>query len=95
VWILRSVDESAPCTIRLTPGAEKTVGRGPRADFMVDVALLSRVHSSLTATETGLSVEDLESTNGTFVNDQRVGRSPLNAGDRLRMGRLELTVSRT
>ena len=95
MWILNSIDESTPCTIRLTAGSEKTVGRGPRADFMLDVALLSRVHCSLTATETVLNVEDLKSTNGTFVNEQRVERSSLNAGDRLRMGRLELTVSRT
>ena len=94
MWLLHSIDESTPCTIRLTPGSEKTVGRGPRADFMVEVALLSRVHCNLTATDTGLRVEDLQSTNGTFVNDQTVERSSLKDGDRLRMGRLELTVSR-
>jgi pSer/pThr/pTyr-binding forkhead associated (FHA) protein len=41
-----------------------------------------------------LEVEDLDSTNGTFVNDQRVRRATLNAGDRLRVGRVELAVTR-
>ena len=93
MWILRSTDESNPLTIRLTAGAVKTVGRGPRADFVVDASLVSRVHCHLAASATGLAVEDLQSTNGTFVNDQRVEQSPLRPGDRLRLGRLELTVS--
>jgi len=37
-------------------------------------------------------VEDLDSTNGTFVNDDRVRRARLQAGDRVRVGRVELTV---
>jgi pSer/pThr/pTyr-binding forkhead associated (FHA) protein len=37
-------------------------------------------------------VEDLGSTNGTFVNDQRVQRLVLESGDRLRIGRVELTI---
>ena len=93
MWILRSTDESNPLTIRLTAGAVKTVGRGPSADFVVDTSLLSRVHCHLAASAAGLSVEDLKSTNGTFVNDQRVERSSLHPGDRLRLGRLELVVS--
>ena len=48
---------------------------------------------SVTPTDT-LEVEDLQSTNGTWVNDQRVARLQLAAGDRLRVGRVELTVDR-
>jgi pSer/pThr/pTyr-binding forkhead associated (FHA) protein len=39
-------------------------------------------------------VEDLQSTNGTWVNDERIGRLQLAAGDRLRVGRVELKVER-
>jgi len=39
-------------------------------------------------------VVDLKSTNGTFVNDTRVGRAMVKQGDRLRVGRVELTVAR-
>ena len=90
MWILQSSD----ATFRLTPGAIKTIGRAPRADFILDVALVSRLHCRLTASDDSLEVVDLESTNGTLVNDQPVAKANLMAGDRLRIGRVELTVDR-
>jgi pSer/pThr/pTyr-binding forkhead associated (FHA) protein len=57
--------------------------------------MVSRFHCRLTASTGGtLEVEDLKSTNGTFVNDQRVSRLVLAEGDRLRIGRVELAVDR-
>ena len=96
MWVLRSTDTSIRCTLRLTPGAEKILGRGPSADFVVDAALVSRVHCRFSVSVDELVVEDLRSTNGTFVNGQRVQQSALRKGDRLRLGRLgrlELSVS--
>ena len=96
MWILRSAstnNEETERILHVTPGTPRTLGRGPRADFVIDTSLLSRVHCRLEATETELTVEDLKSTNGTFVNGRRVSQSPLQSGDRLRLGRLELVVS--
>jgi pSer/pThr/pTyr-binding forkhead associated (FHA) protein len=90
MWILQSPD----ATFRLKSGAIKTVGRAPRADFILDVALVSRLHCRLTAADDQLEVLDLKSTNGTFVNDKRVEKATLATGDRLRVGRVELTVER-
>ena len=70
----------------------KTVGRAPRADFIVDAALVSRLHCQLSAGATELEVVDLDSTNGTFVNGERTPRAVLRNGDRLGVGRVELTV---
>ena len=50
---------------------------------MVDAAMVSRLHCRLTAGATELQVMDLESTNGTFVNGERVTQASLKAGDRL------------
>ncbi len=94
MWILRSTNDVRVQTLRLLPGTVRTVGRGPRTDFVVDAALVSRVHCQLSASPDGLVVEDLKSTNGTFINDQRARRSSLDAGDRLRLGRLEFSVAR-
>ena len=95
MWILQSSEpEGGSFTFRLRPGAVKTVGRALRADFIVDAALVSRVHCRLTAGEEQLEVMDLSSTNGTFVNDKRVERAKLTSGDRLRVGRVELTVEK-
>ena len=95
MWVLQSSEpDRSPFTFRLGPGAVKTVGRAPRSDFIVDAALVSRVHCRLTATPDQLEVVDLASTNGTFVNGKRVKAATLEAGDRLRVGRVELTVQR-
>jgi len=42
--------------------------------------------------DNALIVENLGSTNGTYVNDKPVDRATLRAGDRLRTGRVELTI---
>ena len=67
MWILQSAtpDDDA-FTFRLPPGAIKTVGRAPRADFVVDAALVSRLHCRLTAGDSTVEVVDLSSTNGTL-----------------------------
>jgi pSer/pThr/pTyr-binding forkhead associated (FHA) protein len=91
MWILRSSEPDT--TFRLRAGAVKTVGRAPRADFIVDAALVSRLHCRITAAADNLEVVDLKSTNGTYVNGKRVHKAHLSDGDRLRVGRVELTVT--
>jgi pSer/pThr/pTyr-binding forkhead associated (FHA) protein len=94
MWILRSSEPGGALTFRLHTGAIKTLGRAPRADFIVDAPLVSRLHCRITAADEILEVVDLKSTNGTFVNDARVQRGQLKNGDRLRLGRVELSVER-
>jgi pSer/pThr/pTyr-binding forkhead associated (FHA) protein len=95
MWLLKTPEnDDAPFTFRVLPGSMKTIGRATRADFIVDVALVSRVHCRLTEADGKLEVEDLGSTNGTFVNDRRVKRAVLAPGDRLRIGRVELLITR-
>ena|SRR6266700_1711599 len=90
MWILQSPEG----TFRLPAGAIKTVGRASRADFILDVALVSRIHCRLTAGDDQVEVVDLKSTNGTFVNDKRIETAKLATGDRLRVGRVEMTVEK-
>jgi predicted component of type VI protein secretion system len=96
-WVLRSgaSGEAGALAFRILPGGEKTIGRAKGVDFVIDAALVSRVHCRLTADPAGgLEVQDLQSTNGTFVNDRRVTTAALHAGDRLGVGRVELIVGR-
>jgi pSer/pThr/pTyr-binding forkhead associated (FHA) protein len=91
-WILHSGSEP-PITLRLPPGSVKTIGRTARADFIVDAALISRIHCRLTADKSDqLVVEDLGSTNGTMVNGKRIDRMLLKPGDHLTVGRIEFEV---
>jgi len=95
MWMLRTVTEGFPeQTYRILPGGMRTIGRAAGADFIVDAALVSRVHCRLTALEDGgLEIKDLESTNGTFVNGKRVDTARLAPGDRVGVGRVELEVA--
>ena len=95
MWILQGhADRDAPLMFRILPGSIKTVGRAQGADFIVDAALVSRVHCRLEAGADAVHVIDLSSTNGTFVNDRRIDRATLAAGDCLRIGRVELRIAR-
>src|SRR3990170_6364462 len=95
MWTLETNDPTIDrVTFRLPPGAVKTIGRSTGAEFIVEAALVSRLHCQLTATVDALQVKDLGSTNGTFVNGKRVRAAELRVGDRLSVGRLELVVSR-
>lgn len=96
MWMLRTAEDAKqPFLFRITPGNIKTVGRAPRADFVVDAALVSRLHCRLAAGAGEIEAVDLESTNGTYVNGQRVERAILKEGDKLRVGAVELVVLRS
>jgi pSer/pThr/pTyr-binding forkhead associated (FHA) protein len=93
MWLLKTAEEAdPPFTFRILPGSVKTIGRAARADFIVDAPLVSRVHCRLTAGADALEVKDLDSTNGTFVNGERVTTALLKGGDKVGVGRVDLVV---
>jgi pSer/pThr/pTyr-binding forkhead associated (FHA) protein len=96
MWLLKTAEDADPAfTFRILPGNIKTIGRSSGAEFTVDAALVSRLHCQLTAGATELHVHDLDSTNGTFVNEKRVTDAILKEGDRLGVGRVEFLISRS
>lgn len=66
---------------RATVGRERSV-----ADVVLRDPNVSRRHAMLTFTGSDWSIEDLDSTNGTLVNNRRVTRCPLRNGDLLTFG---------
>lgn len=95
MWLLKTEDQAqTPFSFRILPGNIKTLGRATGAEFIVDAQMVSRLHCQLTAGATELEVVDLDSTNGTYVNGQRVTRASLTDGDKLGIGHVELMVSR-
>jgi pSer/pThr/pTyr-binding forkhead associated (FHA) protein len=95
MWVLKTDTQAEiPFTFRILPGSIKTIGRSPGAEFMLDAQMVSRLHCRVTAGATELEVTDLDSTNGTFVNGERVATASLKPGDRLGVGRVELLVLR-
>ncbi len=62
------------------------IGRGSGADVQMNDASISSPHAEFLLDGAEVSVRDLQSTNGTFINDERITRSVLRDGDILRLG---------
>src|SRR2546422_6581145 len=60
-----------------------TIGRAPDNDIPIDNLAVSNYHARIYTEAGRLVIEDLNSLNGTFVNDQRVERAALHDGDTL------------
>jgi two-component system cell cycle response regulator len=67
-----------------------TIGRGRDNDICVNHRSVSRNHVEVHVDEHGAQLRDLQSTNGTLVNDQPVGTVYLRDGDRIKVGRTVL-----
>jgi hypothetical protein len=61
------------------------MGRAAECDISVPADEISRRHALVKPTPEGLAVEDLGSSNGTFINGKRVQHGFLNPGDELRL----------
>ncbi len=66
--------------------AENTIGRLDEVELSIDLDGVSRRHGRLLRSNGGWEIEDLGSTNGTFVNDERITRRVLRDGDLVRCG---------
>ena len=84
--LARLVDVVTGDTYEIT-SARATVGRErSMADVVLRDPNVSRRHAQLTYTGSDWSIEDLNSTNGTMVNNRRISRCPLRTGDLLTFG---------
>ncbi|MFT6732228.1 MAG: pSer/pThr/pTyr-binding forkhead associated (FHA) protein [Polaribacter sp.] len=69
-----------------------TIGRDDEANIVVPLDYISRIHAKLSINKGLLFIEDLKSSNGTFVNDERVKKSELRNKDELRLYEFSFTV---
>src|SRR5687768_14326015 len=76
---------------QLSPG-RNTIGRGPGNDIRLDDPSVSEAHCQLDVTDGRVIVEDLGSTNGTFVDSELVTSAVLRPGQTLRLGQVELSL---
>ena len=74
---------------------EMVVGRSPECSICVEDEFASNLHARIYQTGEGYYVEDLGSTNGTYVNGRRINYpTELRYGDRIRVGRTVLEFRR-
>ena len=77
--------------LMLHVGEDTTIGRHPNCSLTISQPSVSRRHARLWFDQGVWFVEDLQSSNGTFVNNRRINRAQLTEGDELRCGDFLLT----
>lgn len=67
------------------------IGRGKHCDLVIDSNRVSREHAVIFREEDVLLIEDLTSSNGTWIHKQRITRRKIEAGDEYLLGNEKLT----
>jgi hypothetical protein len=75
-------------------GDRTLIGRSPECDVFLDDVTVSRRHAEITVGDAGVTIRDLGSLNGTFVNRRRIDESPLEDDDEVQVGKYRLTFLR-
>ncbi len=65
------------------------IGRSDDCDLVLASPKVSRRHAQISRVGLSLNIEDLESSNGTFINNEQVGSSKLKNGDQIQFGLTE------
>ena len=90
-WSLRALN-SAMSENRYPLNGISVIGRSKECDISLSLVHLSRKHAQLTVTHAGLEIKDLNSSNGTFVNGQKISTYMLKSGDELSFDTLKFRV---
>jgi len=91
--LVQGRSDAKPRTVRLS--ASMTVGRAPECEIRLDDTYASQQHARLFARNNSWFVEDLGSTNGTFVNEQKLAApAMLQPGDKVRVGQTIMELRR-
>ncbi len=74
-------------------GDAVTIGRGPGNDIMIDNPAISSTHARIFQEKDFIVLEDLGSTNGTFVNGGKIKKAAINSADNITVGKHQLKLS--
>ncbi len=80
-------------SVDITPGQTIVVGRAVTTDLPIFDPTVSRRHAELVHTNDGVTVRDLGSSNGTFVNGSRVTKTGISDGDAVTFGKVEFKLT--
>lgn len=97
--VIRALDKETVPSLEVLNGAaegkkiyfsddmgEMVIGRDPAADFPINEFVISRKHAKISKRWGGIVIRDLESKNGTFINNRRIVEEFLHDGDRIALG---------
>jgi DNA-binding CsgD family transcriptional regulator len=86
------IENRSGSTITLT-SKKTTVGRAATCDLVIPHLSISRCHAELSVIAGSLAVHDLNSRNGTFVDEHRIESSEVRAGQLLRFGSIAFLIA--
>ncbi len=92
-FTLTSIDGTL--SFELREGAAQVVGRAPTSDIPVIDPTISRRHAEVSCTPLGVSVRDLASSNGTFLNGERVDATTVDVGALITFGKVGFRLGQT
>jgi diguanylate cyclase (GGDEF)-like protein len=67
--------------------SELVAGRSPECDIWIEDSTISRKHFQIRKVDSAYTIQDLKSTNGTFVNNKRIISTTLKAGDKIQVSK--------
>ncbi len=73
-------------------GDRTLIGRDTKCDIVIDDSALSRIHVEIVREENGFVLCDKNSSNGSFINGDRVVRQVLLPGDQIEIGKTKIVV---
>ena len=83
VRVLKKIETEKP---------EIIIGRSPTTDIQIDNLAVSKQHARLIKQEDQYALEDLNSTNGTFLNDEKISKVNLNHNDTITVGKHTIVI---
>ncbi len=87
VWSLRILEPAALVGRAFEIKGEATLGRAAGCQITLDDTFVSQIHARVSLTDMGVVLEDLGSTNGTYLNRQRVtSATVVQPGDQIQLG---------
>ena len=84
-WLVGYEGTTGEIRFELTD-SETTLGRGSDCDIQLDDPLASRKHAIIHFRADGFEIEDLDSSNGTFINNEQITSVPLQEDDLIKIG---------
>ena len=76
-----------------TENPEITIGRSPNTEIPIDNLAVSNEHARLIKQKDHYTIEDLNSTNGTYLNDEKITKATLKHNDVITVGKHNLIIN--
>ena len=90
-YLIVFIGRDAGKRFKLEPG-RMTVGRSPQADIKISDHRVSRIHCTLKWDDETITIEDNGSTNGIFVDSQKIDRTKILPGDSIQLGQSVMKI---